>query len=226
MRILHLDDDPLQLEIARKWLEDEGHEVVDVALGQEALAAIATVPFDIVLLDWSVPDVPGDEVLRRIRAHDSKLPVMFATANEEEHEIAHILALGADDYLVKPLRRLEFLARLNALARRAGVGGAPAADGIAPYALHREPRAVSLFGHAVPMSVRMTDLAIYLFEKRGEIVTRKEIFKRVWGLSKTIESRTIDTFVSRLRQGLELDGRHGWRIVSIYQHGYRLEKVD
>jgi len=226
MRILHLDDDPLQLEIARKWLEDQGHEVVGVQLGAEALAAIAAEGFDVALLDWSVPDVSGEEVLRRIREHDNRLPVMFATANEQEHEVAHILSLGADDYLVKPLRRLEFLARLNALARRAGVGDAPAADGIAPYALHREPRAVSIEGRPVRMSVRMTDLAIYLFEKRGEIVTRKEIFKRVWGLSKPIESRTIDTFVSRLRQALELDGRHGWRIVSIYHHGYRLEKVD
>ena len=71
----------------------------------------------------------------------------------------------------------------------------------------------------------MVDLAFYLFEKRGEIVSRKQIFKRVWGLRDEIESRTIDTSVSRLRAALELDGRHGWRIVSIYQHGYRLEKI-
>jgi Response regulators consisting of a CheY-like receiver domain and a winged-helix DNA-binding domain len=226
MRILHLDDDRLQLEIARKWLEDQGHEIVSVERGADALAAIAAERFDVALLDWSVPDVSGEEVLRHIRAHDSRLPVMFATANEQEHEVAHILELGADDYLIKPLRRLEFLARMNALARRAGVGGAPPADGIAPYSVHREPRAVSLAGQAVPMSARMTDLAIYLFDKRGEIVTRKEIFRRVWGLSKPIESRTIDTFVSRLRGALELDGRHGWRIISIYDHGYRLEKID
>jgi DNA-binding response OmpR family regulator len=91
--------------------------------------------------------------------------------------------------------------------------------------LQRDPRAVSLEGRVVRMSARMTELAIYLFDKRGEIVSRKEIFRRVWGLSKPIESRTIDTAVSRLRTALELDGRHGWRIVSVYQHGYRLERI-
>jgi DNA-binding response OmpR family regulator len=226
MRILHLDDDPLQLEIAGKWLGDEGHEVVAVERGAEALRAIESGSFDVAVLDWSVPDVSGEEVLRRIRENDSKLPVMFATSNDEEHEVAHILALGADDYLVKPLRRLEFLARLNALARRAGVEAAPEADGIAPYALERNPRSVTLHGRPVRMSDRMVKLAVHLFERRGEIVTRNEIFRRVWGLSKPMESRTIDTFVSRLRAALELDGRHGWRIVSIYQHGYRLEKVE
>lgn len=227
MRILHLDDDPLQLEIARTWLEPEGHEVVSVQSGAAAIDAIATGHFDVALLDWMVPDVSGEEVLRRVRAQDPAMPVMFATANEREDEIAHILDLGADDYLVKPLRRREFLARLNALARRSGVTTADrATDTLAPYELRRDPRAVALNGDLVRMSARMTDLAFYLFEKRGEIVTRKEIFTRAWNLSKPIESRIIDTFVSRLRSTLELDGRHGWRVVSIYQHGYRLEKID
>jgi DNA-binding response OmpR family regulator len=226
MRILHLDDDALQLDIVRSWLEGEGHEVHGAASGTEALRALDDGPFDLAILDWNVPDISGEEVLKHIRERHDGLPVMFATAIDEEREVAHILTLGADDYRVKPLRRLEFLARVNALARRAGVRDAPAAEDLAPYELRREPRAVLLAGLEVRMSDRMTDLAFYLFDKRGEIVSRKEIFRRVWGLSKPIESRTIDTFVSRLRGALELDGRHGWRIVSVYQHGYRLEKVE
>ena len=226
MRILHLDDDPLQLDIVRNWLEPEGHHVHGTASGTEALRALDDAAFDLAILDWSVPDLSGEHVLRHIRERHDGLPVMFATMNDEEHEVAHILSLGADDYLVKPLRRLEFLARVNALARRAGIGGAPEAEDLAPYELRRDPRAVLLAGQEVRMSDRMRDLAFYLFEKRGQIVSRKELFRRVWGLSKPIESRTIDTFVSRLRTALELDGRHGWRIVSVYQHGYRLEKVD
>jgi DNA-binding response OmpR family regulator len=225
MRILHLDDDPLQLEIAGDWLKAEGHEVVAVQSGTAAMQAMGTEFFDIALLDWVVPDVSGEDVLRWLRDRHPSMPVMFATSNEREEEIAHILELGADDYLVKPLRRREFLARVGALARRAGIDGAPRADSLTPYELHRDPRGVTLGGEPVRMSARMTDLALYLFDKRGEIVTRKEIFRRVWRLSKPIDSRTIDTFVSRLRATLELDGRHGWRIVSIYQHGYRLEKV-
>jgi two-component system, OmpR family, response regulator RegX3 len=227
MRILHLDDDPLQLEVARHWLEAEGHEVVSVARGDEAIEAARTQAFDIALLDWMVPDISGEEVLRWLRERGERMPVMFATSNEDESEIVHILELGADDYLVKPLRRREFIARVNALARRAGVAEtATAAEAdLAPYTLDQEARAVLLDGQPVKMSARMVDLAFYLFEKRGEIVSRKQIFKRVWGLRNEIESRTIDTSVSRLRAALELDGRHGWRIVSIYQHGYRLEKI-
>jgi DNA-binding response OmpR family regulator len=225
MRILHLDDDPLQLDIARQWLEGEGHEVVSVGSGREAMETLARERFDVAVLDWMVPDVSGEDVLRWIRERHPAMPVMFATSIEREEEVAHILDIGADDDLTKPLRPREFIARLNALARRAGLSAAPAAEKIAPYELRREPRAIALDGTVVPMSKRMTDLAFHLFEKRGEIVSRKEIFRRVWGLSKPMESRTIDTFVSRLRTALELDGRHGWRIVSVYQHGYRLEKT-
>jgi DNA-binding response OmpR family regulator len=224
MRILHLDDDPLQLQIARAWLEGEGHEVVSVARGDEAIQAVRSQPFDVAVLDWMVPDLSGEEVLRWIREHDQRIPVMFATSNEDEAEIVHILELGADDYLVKPLRRREFIARLNALARRAGVTGEPAEE-LAPYQLDREARVVVLNGEPVRMSARMNDLALFLFDRRGEIVSRKQIYKQVWGMSRALESRTVDTFVSRLRAALELDGRHGWRIVSVYQHGYRLEKV-
>lgn len=226
MRILHLDDDPIQLQVARTWLEDEGHSVVGVLSGHEAMQAVGSGAFDVAVLDWNVPGLSGEEVLRRIRERDSRLPVMFATAIEEESQVAHILELGADDYLVKPLRRREFLARIHALARRAGVGEEPTEESLAPYELRTGPRAVWLHGREVRMSARMIDLAFYLFDRRGEIVTRKQIFKHVWGLSKAIESRTIDTFVSRLRGALELDGRHGWRVASIYQHGYRLEKVE
>jgi DNA-binding response OmpR family regulator len=225
MRILHLDDDPLQLHIVSRWLEGEGHSVVGVQEGRAAVKAVESEHFDVALLDWSVPDMSGEDVLRWLRERDRSMPVMFATANEREAEIAHILELGADDYLVKPLRRLEFLARLNALARRAGRSDAQPTESLAPYTLQREPRVILLEGNPVRMSARMTDLAFHLFQKRGEIVSRKEIFLRVWGLSKPLDSRTIDTFVSRLRTALELDGRHGWRIVSVYQHGYRLEKV-
>jgi DNA-binding response OmpR family regulator len=225
MRILQLEDDALQLDIVRRWLEAEGHEVIGAPTGRAAIEALAAGGFDIVLLDWMVPDHSGEDVLRWLRERNPSIPVMFATSNDREEEIAHILGLGADDYLVKPLRRQEFLARLNALARRAGIGSATPAETLAPYSLRRDPKAVLLEGRVVKMSTRMAELAFYLFDKRGEIVTRKEIFRRVWGLSKAIESRTIDTFVSRLRAALELDGRHGWRIVSIYQHGYRLERV-
>src|SRR5512140_199706 len=200
MRILHLDDDPLQLQIARAWLEGEGHEVVSVARGDEAIQAVRSQPFDVAVLDWMVPGISGEEVLRWIRTQEHRTPVMFATSNEDEAEIVRILELGADDYLVKPLRRREFIARLKALARRAGVTEEPAgepADELAPYQADREARVIMLNGEPVRMSGRMNDLALFLFERRGQIVSRQDIYRRVWGMRKTPEPRTVDTFVSR-----------------------------
>lgn len=224
MRILHLDDDPLQLDVARTWLQGDGHDVLGVTRGSEAIEAARTQSFDVAVLDWIVPDVSGEDVLHWLREHGQRIPVMFATSTEEEEQIVRILEAGADDYLVKPLRRREFLARIKALGRRAGVEAEDAED-LTPYELDRESRTVRLSGAPVRMSARMTDLAFFLFSKRGEIVSRAQIYRRAWGLRKALESRTVDTFVSRLRTALELDGRHGWRIVAVYQHGYRLEKV-
>src|SRR5438105_5365542 len=161
MRILHLDDDRLQLDLARMWLEQEGHGVVDCLRGSEAIKAVERETFDLAVLDWNVPDVSGEEVLRWIRRRDHRIPVIFATANDEESEIAHILGLGADDYLVKPLRRLEFLARVNAVARRSGAGARPDEPIVEPpYVIDMQRHVVSLHNRPVKMTPRMVELAI------------------------------------------------------------------
>ena len=226
MRILHLDDDPLQRDVVQAWLRPAGHEVVAVATGAEALRALERGGFDLAILDWRVPDVSGEEVLRWIRRRQPRMPVIFATANDTEEQVAYILGAGADDYLVKPLRRVEFLARIAALARRARGG----ADGggvvtLGPYQVDFERRSIALGGQALRMTPRMTDVALLFFRKRGELVPRAQILEEVWGGRAQVETRTVDTHVSRVRHALELDGRHGWRLAAIYQHGYRLEEV-
>lgn len=224
MRILHLDDDRFLLDLARRWLEEGGHAVTGCESGEAAMKAIRSNAFELVILDRSVPDVPGEEVLRWIRSHQPRMPVIFATSTDAEDEIARILNLGADDYIVKPLRRAEFLARVAAVARRAGIeGDGPIEE--PPYRVSPRERSISLAGNPVRLTPRLFDLALLLFSRRGELVTRAQIFLQVWGHTEPAESRTVDTHVSRLRHLLELDGRHGWRLVSVYQHGYRLEPV-
>ena len=121
MRILLVEDDPIQLELAQSWLEGNGHLVVGATSGSAALKALERDSFDVAIFDWMVPDVSGQELLRWVRTRQKRLPVMFATSRDDEVEIATVLNLGADDYVVKPLRRLEFVARVEALGRRAGV---------------------------------------------------------------------------------------------------------
>ena len=223
MRILHLDDDRLQLDLVRAWLEPAGHTVTSCSTGKDALKSVERETFDMAVLDWMVPDVSGEEVLRWIRARHRAMPVIFATSNDGEPEVAHILSIGADDYLVKPLRRLEFLARVGALARRAAADLVDEAIEEPPYALDLRRRTVHLAGREVEVSPRMFDLAVLLFRRRGELVSRAHIYEHVWGRREDVQTRTVDTHVSRLRGALELDGRHGWRLASVYQLGYRLE---
>ena len=224
VKILHLDDDRFILDLARQWLEGAGHVVTACESGEGAVKAIQNDAFDLAILDRSVPDVPGEEVLRWIRTHQPRMPVIFATAHDHEEEIARILNLGADDYIVKPLRRAEFLARVVAAGRRAGVEANSAIEE-PPYRVDAKARSITIAGAPVRLTPRLFDLASLLFSRRGELVTRAQIFLQVWGHAEPAESRTVDTHVSRLRHLLELDGRHGWRLVSVYQHGYRLERL-
>ena len=223
MHILHLDDDRFILEIARQWLEGAAHHVTSCESGASAIEALQREPHDLAVLDAQVPDLPGEEVLRWIRAHHPRMPVIFATATEDEAEVVRILTLGADDYLVKPLRRMEFVARVAAAGRRAGVTAQDETIQEGPYEIRPRERAVNLAGQAVKLTPRLFDLAHMLFSRRGELLTRQQIYLQVWGQADGAENRTIDTHVSRLREVLQLDGRHGWRLTSVYKHGYRLE---
>ena len=228
MRILYLDDDPLQLKLARMWLEEQGHTVIACSKGADAIKAVERDSFDLAILDWMVPDVSGEEVLRWIRKRGHGFPVMFATSNDSEEEVVHILELGADDYLVKPLRPKEFLARIEALGRRLRAGATSDRDvfEIGPYRVETRVRSITLHGKPVKMTPRMADVAAILFRKPGELVSRAHLYEQAWGRREQLDTRTVDTHVSRLRSALELDGRHGWRLASVYQHGYRLEKAE
>lgn len=226
MRILLLEDDPLQMELARAWLEANGHRVHGVASGTDAMRALERDTFDMAIFDWMVPELEGDELLRWLRQRERRMPVMFATSRDEEEEVAAILALGADDYVAKPLRRLEFLARVDALGRRAGLLESVGDEALelGPWRLERATRTVMLQGRPVKMTPRMTEVAFMIFRRRGELVSRAQLYEQVWGHRTELDTRTVDTHVSRLRQALELDGRHGWKLSAVYQHGYRLEE--
>jgi len=181
---------------------------------------------DAILLDWGLPDAEGPEVVEWVRqsAH-SGLPVVFLTARVTEADICAGLRAGADDYVPKPPRRAELLARLSAVLRRTGAANSdPVLREVAPWEIDTRQRRVMLAGEEIELTDREFDLAAYLFRRPGRIVSRDALLSQVWNLGSGVATRTVDTHISRLRRKLGLDGEHGWRLTAVYQHGYRLER--
>jgi two-component system, OmpR family, response regulator RegX3 len=224
LKILLVEDDPFQLDLASGWLQSQAHSVVGCRDAQSAMSSLGRESFDVAVLDWMMPDINGEELLGWIRSNQPEIAVMFATARDQEDEIVQILDAGADDYLIKPLRPREFVARVEALGRRAR----PMSDlegAIAPYGFDPVTGEFSLHGRSAAMTPRMRSVASVFFRNREKLISRRRLHLEVWGQNSEVDSRSLDTHVSRIRNALELDGRHGWRLASVYQKGYRLEKV-
>lgn len=228
MRIALLEDDPDQVDIVSLWLMNAEHSVVAHGSGAEFLRDVRRDSFDLYMLDWSLPDISGVEVLAKLREAGDFTPVLIATARNEERFIVQALEAGADDYLAKPMRQRELLARVNALGRRAA-GGRPAEAAVdaAPYALSAGSKRVSLGDKAISLTSREFELAEFFFRNAGHVVSRAHILEAVWGIdNSSVSTRTVDTHISRLRKKLDLNESNGWKLTAIYQHGYRLERAD
>jgi len=226
LRIAILEDDQDQADIVTLWLQDAGYSVSANPDSVGFLKAVRRDSFDLYLLDWIVPDMSGIEVLKKLRQemHD-ETPTIVATTKDKEQSIVLALDTGADDYLVKPVRRAELLARVAAILRRSGVGGAPTtiAD-VSPYEVDIKEQAVSLNGVEIPLTNREFGLAALLFRNAGKLLSRSHILEAIWGIDNSnVSTRTVDTHVSRLRKKLQLNSENGWKLTAVYQHGYRIE---
>jgi len=211
------------------WLANAEHSVDSCADAGTFLRSVRRESFDLYVLDWVLPDMSGIEVLEKLRSEmDDYTPVVIATAKDEERSIVRGLEAGADDYLVKPIRRAELIARVAAVLRRAA-GGRPEQEklDVSPYSLNVVKKTVSLHGERINLTNREFGLALFFFRNVGKMVSRNHLLEAIWGIeNKSISTRTVDTHVSRLRKKLELHEENGWALSAIYQHGYRMEKVD
>jgi DNA-binding response OmpR family regulator len=144
---------------------------------------------------------------------------------DAEEEIVAGLRVGADDYLVKPLKSLELLARIETVARRVKARRQTVLHA-GDYEIDTERRQARLAGNPVEMTQKELDLAYYLFANPGKLFSRNHLLDKIWGINAAIDTRTVDTHVSRLRRKLKLNGEHGWQLVPVYGYGYRLESPD
>jgi len=222
-----LEDDQDMAALVAQWLEEAGYAARLFRTVTEYRRRQGSEAVDLLLLDWMLPDGSGIEVIEAIRSSpNSRLPVVFLTARDSEDDIVRGLTSGGDDYVVKPPKRRELIARVNTVLRRHGtdVGTGDTIE-LAPYSLDGKRRRISVDGREVELTQREFDLASFLFRRQGRIVSRDALLENVWNLSAAVSTRTVDTHVSRLRKKLELSGEHGWRLAAIYQHGYRLEPI-
>jgi two-component system, OmpR family, response regulator RegX3 len=226
-RIALLEDDPVQVEILGSWLRDAGHDVHVFMRSRDLMREAVRESYDLLLIDWELPDLPGADVLRWLRNERSlSTPVIFVTARQDENDIVTALAAGADDYIVKPARRMELLTRIEAVLRRSR----PAVDlpvvEAAPYQFDLNSHTARLNGEVIELTEREFELAVFLFRNVGRLVSRGHLLESLWGRKGDVPTRTVDTHMSRVRSKLSLRPENGYRLASTYNYGYRLERVS
>ena len=225
MRVALLEDEAGQAELVSSWLERAGHICTTYDSGKGFIRQLGRESFDILILDWMLPDMTGEEVLHWIHENLSNPPpVMFVTCRDSEVEIAMILRSGGDDYMVKPVRRLEFLARIEALSRRANNVANNDIIEAHPYRIDSSARSMTINEKPVTLTNTEFELAWLLFRNVGRLLSRGHMLETVWGRSPEIDTRTVDTYLSRLRKKLSFGPKTGWHLSAVYQHGYRLEQ--
>ncbi|MGW8389777.1 response regulator transcription factor [Pseudoduganella sp. HUAS MS19] len=227
MRIVVLDADRSQADLICQVLTSAGHACHGYQMAKDLLANMRKDSVDMLILDWQVNDMDPAEVIRKAREKlPENGPVMFLTTSAGEDDIVAGLSLGAEDYLVKPLRRAELVARVQAQLRRAypSQNGAEQLQ-FGQYVFETRPGRLLMDGQVLDVTHKEFYLALLFFRNIGRPLSRAYIHEAVWIRETEVPSRTMDTHVSRVRNKLQLKPENGFRLVPVYSYGYRLEKL-
>ena len=226
LHIAIAEDDVDQLALLRLWLEGAQHSVSGYGTVADYLSALEKGRFDLLMIDWMLPDGTGAELLKWARQNLGwETPILVLTARDDEETVVQALGAGADDYVVKPAKPMELMARVAALGRRLRPGGVQMLR-LGAFEIDIQSQRLMLDGAAVAMTQKEFDLAVYLFQNPGKLLSRDHLLNKIWGISADVDTRTVDTHISRLRKKLGLDGGKGWKLVPVYGVGYRFERVE
>lgn len=226
MRIAVLDDDFIVLELLKATIERMGHICHPFLTGNSLLQALRRESFDLLIVDWHLPDAEGPDIVRTVRTiAGPQMPILFVTRRQDEQDIVEALASGADDFMTKPVRVGELTARLVALLRRAYPDASSGGLAFGPYQFREETRTVELDGKPLELTDREYVLALCMFQNAGRLLSREHLREMVWNQIHDVPSRTIDTHVSRLRSKLRFGPNARYTVTAVYGVGYRLEAV-
>lgn len=222
MRLLVVEDEPKMARMLQRGLAEEGHQVDVCASGEAAQTQALDVPYDVVVLDWGLPDVDGVSVLRHWRQRGLTTPVLLLTARGTTGEKVTGLRAGADDYLVKPFDFDELLARLEALRRRSGPGTATATQTLGDCTLEVRRRVLKRGTEEVTLTSREFALLTELMSLGHDTATRSRLLLKVWGGDFEGTGNVVDVYVGYLRSKLERLGTTAVQIEAVRGVGYRL----
>ena len=239
MKIVLLEKDARIAALISGWLHSGGHEPLVCHSTAAFFDQAARETCDLLVADTcsdelgdaghasDASDESAELLMQRISASISPVPpVLLISERGHEQDIVAALKAGADDYMVKPLRQHEFLARVEAIGRRRS-SALKRSDMLmfGDLCVDLQNRTILRDGRRLPLTPKSYHLAVFLFSNLGKLLLRSELMAGVWGDASGMGSRTLDTHISRLRTVLGLTPKNGWLLQSIYQYGYRLEQT-
>jgi two-component system, OmpR family, phosphate regulon response regulator PhoB len=223
-RILVIEDDAALITLLEYNLQAAGHVVATAVSAEDGEALLASDPFDLIILDWMLPEMSGIELCRRLRRAGKvpQLPILMLTARGEEADRVRGLSTGADDYVVKPFSVPELMARVTALLRRSAPERIADTLTVGDLTLDRAAHRVTRGTRALDLGPTEYRLLEALMESTGRVLSRGQLLDRVWGTAAEIDDRTIDVHIGRLRKAL-VRGSEDDPIRTVRGAGYVME---
>jgi two-component system response regulator RegX3 len=227
-RVLLVEDEESFIDALTIGLEREGFDVVSAADGQAAVEKFAPDRFDVVLLDLMLPKMSGLDVCRAIRGQ-SDVPIIVVSAKGEEVDAVLMLEIGADDYVTKPYRLRELVARIRAVLRRHETANTPSTTALTvievePVRLELDTRRCYVRGEEIKLRKKEFALLTQLLENVGRVMTREVLIDRVWGSDYFGDTKTLDVHIKRLRTLIEESPKEPTVVTTVRGVGYRYER--
>jgi len=228
MRFAALDDDASELELIKKSITSLGHECHTFTTGESLIKTMRRESFDFLVLDWELPGITGPEIIKWVRTNQKEqTPILLVTNRRDERDVVHGLSVGADDFMCKPVRVGELIARVKALLRRARPLSNLQNYHWGNYRFIPDSNVIEFNSQSISLKNREYELALFLFQNLGRLLSRQHIQEKIWGTQITdVNSRSLDTHISSIRNKLGLRPENGYHLISVYGFGYRLEAIS